>query len=164
MRIETILNDCQKFKSFIYEKVSWSTLDSGEKCLKVLVKPRKNGKLVCSCCQKLVKKHDQLSVREFEFVPILGYRFFFVYQMRRVNCRNCGVKVELVPWASGKHTLTNTYMKFLADWAKNFHGKKRHAWRGLNSYRCQLSPATTRTHPQSHQKEIKLQPLAGSMQ
>jgi transposase len=28
------------------------------------------------------------------------------------------VKVEAVPWAEGKHTLTNTYMQFLATWAK----------------------------------------------
>jgi transposase len=28
------------------------------------------------------------------------------------------VKVESVPWAEGKHTLTKTYMQFLARWAK----------------------------------------------
>jgi len=41
-----------------------------------------------------------------------------MYALRRVNCRQCSVKVEAVPWAEGKHTLTNTYMQFLAGWAK----------------------------------------------
>jgi len=38
--------------------------------------------------------------------------------MRRVDCKNCGVKIEEVPWSSGKHTLTKSYMKFLSDWAR----------------------------------------------
>ena len=37
-----------------------------------------------------------------------------LYGMRRVQCRQCGVKVEQVPWAMGKHTLTKTYMLYLA--------------------------------------------------
>jgi transposase len=38
--------------------------------------------------------------------------------MRRVECARCGVRVEQVPWADGKHQLTTTYMWFLATWAK----------------------------------------------
>ena len=26
-----------------------------------------------------------------------------LYRMRRVDCRQCGVKVEAVPWGCGKH-------------------------------------------------------------
>lgn len=37
-----------------------------------------------------------------------------LYAMRRVECRRCGVKVEEVPWAEGKHTLCKAYMLFLA--------------------------------------------------
>ena len=44
---------------------------------------------------------------------------FFLYQMRRVQCFSCGVKVEKVPWANGKNHLTKTYMQFLANWAKS---------------------------------------------
>lgn len=39
--------------------------------------------------------------------------------MRRVNCQACGIKVEQVPWADGKHTLTHEYAKYLSDWAKD---------------------------------------------
>jgi transposase len=117
MRIETILNNCQKFKSFVYKSVKWAT-HNGEKCLDLTVLPRKNGHAVCSCCHKVAKCYDTQKPRWFEFVPLWGYKVFLVYCMRRVNCKNCGIKIEEVPWATGKHTLTKTYMHFLADWAE----------------------------------------------
>jgi transposase len=49
---------------------------------------------------------------------------FFVYAMRRVNCPQCGVVVEQVPWANGKHQLTTTYAWFLARWAKRLSWKE----------------------------------------
>lgn len=39
-------------------------------------------------------------------------------QPEAVNCPECGVKVEQVPWSDGKHTLTTTYRWFLAGWAR----------------------------------------------
>jgi transposase len=59
-----------------------------------------------------------METRRFEFVPLWGIPVFFLYAMRRVNCQRCGVRVESVPWARGKHTLTDAYMQFLATWAK----------------------------------------------
>lgn len=118
MRIETILNNCQKFKSFVYHKASWGTLNHHQTCIQVWVKPRKNGRIICSHCARPAQHYDTLNTRKFEFVPLWGYRVFFLYRMRRVDCRRCGVKVEQLPWACGKYTLTTTYMKFLADWAR----------------------------------------------
>jgi transposase len=43
---------------------------------------------------------------------------YLVYAMRRVDCGNCGVKVEQVPWAMGKRRVTSAYAWFLAGWAK----------------------------------------------
>jgi transposase len=43
---------------------------------------------------------------------------FFLYAMRRVDCPQCGVTVEQVPWADGKNQLTKTYQWFLARWSK----------------------------------------------
>jgi transposase len=51
-------------------------------------------------------------------VPLWGIAVFLVYTMRRVECRRCGVRVERVPWASGKRQLTWSYLWFLARWAK----------------------------------------------
>jgi transposase len=44
--------------------------------------------------------------------------------MRRVSCRDCGVKVEEVPWAIGKHTHTRAYMLHLAHWARKLSWKE----------------------------------------
>jgi len=44
--------------------------------------------------------------------------------MRRVNCGTCGIVVEEVPWASGKHQLTKVYMQFLAHWARQLSWKE----------------------------------------
>jgi transposase len=78
----------------------------------------------CSGCHQPSPGYDQLAQRRFEFIPIWGFLVFFLYRMRRVNCRQCGVVVEEVPWASGKHHLTKVYMQFLAHWARKLSWKE----------------------------------------
>ena len=117
MRIETILNKCQKFKSFVYKDARWGTQDNRQS-LEVDLIPRKNSKALCSACGRPAALYDKLTTRRFEFVPLWGYPVFFNYQMRRVNCKRCGIVVEAIPWASGKYTLTKTYMQFLSSWAR----------------------------------------------
>jgi len=51
-------------------------------------------------------------------VPFWGIAVFFIYAMRRVDCRRCGVSVEMVPWAAGKTQSTHAYVWFLASWAR----------------------------------------------
>ena len=63
-----------------------------------------------------------LPVRRFEFIPIWGV--MLLYAMRRVQCARCGVKVDQVPWAIGKHSLTKTYMLYLAHWARKLSWKE----------------------------------------
>ena len=38
--------------------------------------------------------------------------------MRRVDCKQCGVKVECVPWADGRHRMTKDFRNFLSAWAR----------------------------------------------
>lgn len=123
MQLKTILNKCHRFKRFVYDKVRFA-LHNGETCLEIDVVPRRNSHAICSCCGRPAPLYDRLSKRRFEFVPLWGYRVFLVYLMRRVDCANCGVKVEQVPWATGKHELTNTYQQFLAHWAKKLSWKE----------------------------------------
>ena len=118
MQLKTILNHVQKFKSFVYGKVKWKETGEEKKALVVEVFARRNSKPVCSGCGKPGPGYDKLEARTFEFVPLWGMAVFFLYVMRRVDCANCGVKVEAVPWAEGKQTLTRTYMQFLAGWAR----------------------------------------------
>ena len=115
-----MLNKCHKFKSFVYGNVFFSKTDTGRPCLHVTILPRKNGHPVCSGCSQVAPGYDTiLGTRKFEFIPVWGFPVFFLYQMRRVQCFSCGVKVEKVPWANGKNHLTKTYMQFLANWAKS---------------------------------------------
>lgn len=117
MRIKTILNQCYKFKSFVYDKVRF-VREKGETFLEVVVVPRQNSQAICSRCARPATLYDRLDKRRFEFIPLWGYRVFLLYPMRRVQCQDCGVRVELIPWARGKHELTDTYRQFLAHWAK----------------------------------------------
>jgi transposase len=82
------------------------------------MRPRRGSKPVCSGCHERGTAYDQLGLRRFEFVPVWGFIVLLLYRMRRVDCRACGVRVEQVPWATGKHQLTKAYMLFLAHWAR----------------------------------------------
>ena len=117
MQLKTILNRVQKFKSFVYKSIKWSRI-AGEYVLLIEVAARSQSRPICSGCGRRRPWYDTMESRQFEFVPLWGIPVFFVYAMRRVDCFRCGVKVERVPWAEGKHTLTTTYMQFLARWAK----------------------------------------------
>lgn len=115
MRIKTILNAVHPLKSFVYERAEFF----GERSLlEVWIRPRRGSRPVCSGCGRRRPGYDTLPVRRFEFVPLWGLAVFLVYALRRVNCPRCGVKVEQIPWASGKQRLTTAYAWFLARWAK----------------------------------------------
>jgi len=107
----------QKFKSFVYGNVKWME-SPGEWALLIEIIARAHSNPVCSCCGRRRPGYDSLAPRAFEFIPLWGIPVFFLYALRRVNCKRCGIKVEAVPWADGKNTLTNAYMQFLAKWAK----------------------------------------------
>ncbi len=123
MLVKTILNRVQKFKSFVYSKVAFVQKDD-DLTLEVTVEPRANSQPVCSGCRQKRSGYDHLGERRFEFVPLWGIAVFFAYPMRRVDCPTCGVVVESVPWAQGKHQLTTTYAWFLARWAKRLSWKE----------------------------------------
>jgi transposase len=117
MQLKTILNRVEHFKSFVYGKARWSD-DTLRPTIEVWIEARKNGRPICSGCGQVRPGYDRLPPRQFEFVPLWGIAVFFVYAMRRVNCPECGVKVEKVPWCDGKSHLSITYRWFLARWAK----------------------------------------------
>lgn len=116
-----LLNACHHFPGFVYAAVR---LIEANSTIEVDVRPRRGSKPHCSCCGKPASGYDVLAVRRFEFIPIWGYAVMLLYAMRRVQCRQCGVKVEQVPWAMGKHTLTKAYMLYLAHWARKLSWKE----------------------------------------
>ena len=116
MLVQTILNRVEKYRSFVYEDV-WLDQEKTAR-LFVSIRPRSNSKPRCSKCQRRCPGYDTLEERLFEFVPLWAIPVFFVYAMRRVQCPECGVVVEDVPWGNGKRRHTNTYSWFLASWAR----------------------------------------------
>jgi transposase len=112
----TLLNRCYRFKGFIYDRASFSA--AGRNAIEVGIRTRRNCKPYCSGCGRRGACYDHLPARRFEFIPIWGFAVFFLYARRRVDCKRCGVVAELLPWAQGKHTLTNAYMQFLGNWAR----------------------------------------------
>ncbi len=117
MLLKTILNRIDRHKSFVYGKARMLE-EEGELAIEVEVEARANGRPVCSGCGRPAAGYDRLAKRRFQYVPLWGIAVFFLYAMRRVDCPQCGVKVERVPWAEGKSPLTIRYRWFLARWAK----------------------------------------------
>jgi transposase len=117
MQIKTILNRVQKFKSFVYGKVTWVETSSVP-TLDIEIKPRLNSQPVCSGCGCRRPGYDSLPERRFEFIPMWGHKVFIVYAPRRVDCPRCGIRVEQMPWSAGKRRLTEAYAWYLSGWAK----------------------------------------------
>jgi transposase len=124
MHLKTILNHVTDYKSFVFDKVTWLE-NSVSPAVEVLIVPRRNGLRTCSGCGEVRPGYDTMpEPRRFEFVPLWGIMVYFVYQMRRVQCPECGVRVECVPWADGKSSLTIEYKWFLARWARRMSWKE----------------------------------------
>lgn len=123
MRLQTILRLIEKHAGFIYDKICLVGTGTG-KSIEVTVRPRKKTAATCSGCGQKRPGYDILPQRRFAYVPLWGIPVFFLYAMRRVDCAQCGVIVESVPWSDGKNHLTRTYMWFLAEWAKRMSWKE----------------------------------------
>jgi transposase len=117
MQLKSILNRVERFKSFVYGKAEW-VKDAPKPTIVVAIAPRANSRPICSGCGHKRPGYDRLPPRRFEFVPLWAITVYFLYAMRRVDCPECGVTVERVPWAEGKQALTTTFRWFLARWAK----------------------------------------------
>jgi transposase len=116
VELKTILNRCHRFKSFVYSATHFS--DDG-KSIHIAVLARTGSKPICSGCGDPGSTYDTARTpRGFAFVPLWGFAVWLWYQMRRVDCSKCGVTVEKVPWAEGKHACCNAYRLFLARWAR----------------------------------------------
>lgn len=124
MLLKTILNRTLNYKHFVFGKAQFGKKIKGQPTIEIEIKPRKGNKAICSGCNHPTPGYDRLRARRFEHVPFWGFLVFFIYPMRRVNCPTCGVVVEKVPWANGKHHMTQTYSWFLAMWARRLSWKE----------------------------------------
>ena len=122
MLLTRVLNQCHHFPGFVYESARFAA--DGQSIL-IPIRPRKRSRAICSGCHRPAAGYDQApKPRHFEFIGVWGFLVFFVYCMRRVDCKQCGIVVEEVPWGSGKRSLTKVYMHFLGHWARKLSWKE----------------------------------------
>jgi transposase len=63
-------------------------------------------RMACSVCGQVYSGMHDRDVRRWRHLDLAGHRCFLEYELRRVDCRDCGVRVEAVPWArrGARHT------------------------------------------------------------
>ena len=137
MLLKTILNRLEKQPGFVYgdpvfvapnkvkpkrqAKGPANDPTQGERerpVIHIPLRAREGSRPYCSGCGKKRPGYDTLAQRTYDFVPLWGLLVFFVYAPRRVACKTCGGKVEMLPWATGKSPVTISYAWYLASWAK----------------------------------------------
>lgn len=124
IQLKTLLNKVHPLKSFVYQSVRLITQGGKSRVVAEII-PRANSRPICSGCAKPRPGYDHMpSPRQFAFVPLWNIPVFFSYTMRRVNCPACGIKVEAVPWAQGKHSCCDVFRHFLASWARRLSWKE----------------------------------------
>ena len=116
MLLTRLLNACYHFPGFVYEH---ACLLPEVNTIEVEVRPRHGSKPRCSGFRQLAPSYDRLSERALQVHPIMGVRRGVSVLHAPGAVQGLRVKVkEQVPWAMGKHTLTEAYMLFLAHWAR----------------------------------------------
>ena len=123
MLIKTLLNNVERFKSFVYKTIRLVVV-AEEQSLVIDIEPRSNSRPICPECGKRCITYDRQPQRLFEYLPIWSHKTYFRYAPRRVNCQEHGVQVESMPWGYGKERTTFSYQIFLARWAKRLSWKE----------------------------------------
>jgi transposase len=63
----------------------------------------------CSQCGKPAPGYDRDRGRQWRHLDLAGMLLYLRYDIRRVACRTCGVKVETVPWADTSSMFTRPF-------------------------------------------------------
>lgn len=84
----------------------------------IYLKRKKRRRLPCSVCGNLCWTYDTLKERRWKHVPLWGIPATIVYSPHRVNCPDCGVKVESIPWGPSKSPVSLPLIILLATWAQ----------------------------------------------
>lgn len=122
MQLKSIPNSVEPHKGVVYERAAWDPAATDQTLL-ITVRPRRGSQGYCSGCGKRSRTYDTMRPRRFQFISLWGISVFLVYAMRRIDCKSCGVTVEMVPWADGKKRITSSFGWLLATWAKRLSWK-----------------------------------------
>lgn len=119
MQLKKILKKVTKYKGFVFTNVEIQHEGTPDEFIAVTIEPRKGSRGICPDCGKKCPTYDTDSTpRWFQFISIFAIPVWFVYWMRRIECKEHGIKTERVPWSDGKSNMTKELMQFLANWAR----------------------------------------------
>ena len=68
----------------------------------------------CGECGKVAAKYDQRPSRRWRHLGLGSVKIWFEYAPRRVECPECGVRVESVPWAEHRSRFTRDFEELTA--------------------------------------------------
>lgn len=94
MRITSVFRNVLQLQQTVIDKVSFEA--DG---LVLDVHPRWRIPRCSECGKKVRAKYDRRS-RRWRHLDLGEMRLFLRYEVRRVSCKRCGVRVEKVPWAA----------------------------------------------------------------
>ena len=103
MRLESLL---RKLLGLQQTVVTGAQLDAST--LIVDVKPTTR-RARCSSCGRKRGVYDRRLGRQWRHLDIWGLRTYLRYNLRRVSCSNCGVRVEAIPWAEVGSAFTTAF-------------------------------------------------------
>jgi transposase len=115
--VTSILRRVLRLKGFCYASARWDET-TGE-IIEVEIQARKGALPRCGICRRPAPGYDRCpETRSWQFISLWAITVFFLYRPRRVDCPRDGVRVEHLPWASGKLRLCDALRVFLAQWAR----------------------------------------------
>lgn len=98
----------------------------------------------CSECFRKVRKiYDHGKGRRWRHLDMAGMKLYLRYDLRRVDCRHCGVAVELVPWAEKSSWFTYEFEDTVAYLLQNLNTTAvtktmRIAWPTVGAIACRV--------------------------
>ena len=113
MLVESIARQTLGLKD---HRVVETELDGQLLIVRLEVKRRR--RLPCSGCGIRRSIRDRLDTRVWLHVPLWGFSVVLEYAPARVSCRDCGIKVENIPWSTGKSPISQPLVVVLATWAR----------------------------------------------
>lgn len=114
MQVASLVRATLALDSHRVKGVSWQS-DGVVVLLDVVGRRR----LPCSSCGELARLRDRLPERRWRHLPVWKIPVELRYRPARVACRSCATpKVEAIPWAIGKSSLSRPLVVELAVWSR----------------------------------------------
>jgi transposase len=121
LTVTNVLKRVLPLKRFRYRSARWveNLSGDGQSVIEVELAARQGAKACCGRCARPAPGYDcPQKVRCWQFISLWAIQVYFLYAPRRVECKCCGVRVERLPWASGKLQICDALRSFLAQWAR----------------------------------------------